>query len=67
MITDQELLALEAEVLQQEALLGPTNPVVGKHWLALSKAYQEKDPIHYGARAEHALIRSCSTIMTAGI
>ena len=49
---------MEAEVLHQETLLGPQHPVVGKHWLSLSRAYQEKDPAMYAVRAEHALIRS---------
>ena len=51
---------MELIAQQQEALLGSNHPVVGKRWLSLSKAYQEKDPAIYAARAENALIRSSS-------
>ena len=57
-VTDTSLIQMEAEVLHQEALLGPQHPVVGKYWLSLSRAYQERDPALYAVRAEHALIRS---------
>ena len=61
-VTDASLLQMEARVLEQESALGRYHPVVGKHWLSLSKAYQEQDPSLYAARAEHALIRCSAAI-----
>lgn len=48
---------MEAEVYWQEAALGENHPLVGKHWLSLSRAYQREDPALYADKAEHALVR----------